>query len=309
MEGLNRRTFCKTLAAGVAGGTLLGAGATAASAAELTGTVSTRGQYKPSGPTRTIQGVTFDLGVEALDIGPAEVEGSVPGLTDRSSPDDLFVMVHGFSNGPRKAARVFGATANSLDKYGVDGPVVGFSWDAGDEQGDWYAAVNIARLNGRKLAVFLAKYRRASPSTDVHLIGHSLGCQVLLSTARGLAAGGLRVANIALLGAAVDDDAPTLGSADRAPDHPLGDNTTRYGRALGASADEVHNFHLRDDAVLNEEYVLVERNRALGTTTANGRTPPNYSDYPVPFVDGHETYFTPNPSGCMANVKAKLVGE
>lgn len=307
---ISRRDLCKTIAAGVAGTAAVGASASSVAAAKRAGTVSTRGQFTVDGALRNVS-VSRTAEYEPLGY---DVLGDVPGLGDDEKPDDLVVFAHGFAHSPRLAQKVFGAATKSLSAYRVDAPVVGFSWDSDWPSEQYLGAAAIARANGRKLAAFLADYAEDSPDTRLHLIGHSLGGQVAFSTARALHGSPLnaKLATMSLLGAAVDDEAPSYEPSREREDLIEGDET--YGPSLRSTVGEVHNFHKRDDQTLDsdvpgaQDYVFAERDRALGEVGSTGQVPHNFTDHDVTdVVNDHNSYFLPNRNGgCMRNVAANL---
>lgn len=244
------------------------------------GVVTTRGSFR-IGP--------FNLVYPRIFGGSGDYRtDDVPGFDDDCVPDEIAVFVHGFLVSEAQAETTFSIVRDTLDYYGYDHPLVGFTWDADRVLAidDWYPTVRIAQSNGGLLASFLAAYRRANPDTSIRLIGHSLGAQVALSALTRLSRRSWSgtVANVALLGAAVDDDLPSLGWRE-------------YGDAIREVAGAVTNYHSPNDDRLRY-YRLFEYDDPLGRQGVEGETPANYTDRPVPFVENHLNYYR-EQVGCL----------
>lgn len=245
------------------------------------GTVSTRGSYS-IGP--------FNV-VYPRFGGPSPYRSDgVPGLDDDTAPDEIAVFVHGFLVDREQANATFRIVRDTLDFYGYEAPLVGFTWDSDRVLAidDWYPTVAVARRNGRRLAAFVRDYRRANPDAEVRLVGHSLGAQIALSALERLSGGDDCVDSVTLLGGAVDDDAPSFGVGD-------------YGEAIATAADRVDNYHSRNDDRLRRYYPAFEFDVPVGTAGADGDTPANYTDHDVSEVDGHLRYYRERV-GCMDDV-------
>lgn len=241
-------------------------------------TVSTRRHYRVG---------FLNLVYRAPDVGEFEYSSeSVPGLDGGRTPEEIAVFVHGWLIDDADAETTFGIVRETLRANGYDAPLVGYEWDADQVYwfDDWYPSVEIARRNGGKLARFLADLRRRNPDTAVRLIGHSLGTRVVLAALGSLAVDdhptgdwdGV-VEHVTLLGAALDDEAPT----------PLGE----YGDAVRDRAGAVDNFHTPADERLARGYRSVEFEAPLGTVGADGPTPTNYEDHNAGPVQDHLDYY------------------
>lgn len=243
------------------------------------GVVTTRGSYR-IGP---FNGVYPSLGVVPREY---RTDG-VPGCDDDREPSEIALFVHGFLLSEPQASTSFDIVRNTLRQNGYDHPLVGFTWDSDRVTAidDWYPTVAIAALNGKRLAAFLTGYRRENPGTEVRLVGHSLGARVVLSALESLAdSNSETVENVALLGAAVDDETP-------------GRWVGRYGDAVANGADSVTNYHSRnDDRLLS--YTVAQWDVPLGRRGADGRPPANYTDRDVSFVESHLAYYREGV-GCL----------
>lgn len=111
------------------------------------------------------------------------------------SEKEVVIFIHGMRN-TRKGAVMGGQTLRrTLRKLGYKKyPVVSFSYDADirgvhllDKPHDirlYHKIVNranrIARHNGKKhLSVFIHDLKQSNPNVKIHLVGHSLGCNVI----------------------------------------------------------------------------------------------------------------------------------
>lgn len=140
-----------------------------------------------------------------------DTDGTVP-CVDTGCVSDLTVMVHGWNNTHDDAIAKADECAHSLYGNGYDGEVIGFSWDS--DKGDFGDAECIAQKNGPKLGNFLQDYKLLGGDT-LQVVSHSLGAQVLLSALRWLDSNstwddyGYELDSVHMLGAAVDNEAPT----------------------------------------------------------------------------------------------------
>lgn len=284
---MDRRTFCKTAAAGVLGAALPGALVGTAAATGHDGEVSTRGHfgigwwntvYLTDGHTET--------GYEVAD--------PVPGFREDDSPDEVVVLAHGWLTDGVEADETFELVAGSLSANGYDGPVVGFDWDADEALwvDDWYPSEEIARRNGAKLGSFLRDYRDENPGTTIRLGAHSLGAQLALSTVEYLDGWGRTdvLDSAFLLGGAAEEDAVSEYGEFREP----------VARAVGA----VNNYHSFGDSTLIGGFWNVEWEYPIGGVGAEGSPPANYEDHDVSDVEEHLDYFK-RDVGCMDRVVAE----
>lgn len=280
---MDRRSFCKSLGAGLLGAAALTAGTASAAEPTQPGTVTTRDHFDVK--------FGFDYLTDGNTPTNYGVEGTVPGR-EGAAPDELVVQIHGFNWTPSAAAGQFETVAESTGRAGSSAPVVGYSWDSDNERLEWWPTVDIAERNGAKLAAFLADYREAAPETTVRLIAHSLGAQVAFSAAERLADADVTdaVDSLSLLGAAVDDEAASLGAFDET-----------YGHALQTAVGQVDNFYKTDDETLGGLYEFAEWDTALGRQGISGPAPDNYSERDVTYVESHGDYYRYD-SGCIQAV-------
>jgi hypothetical protein len=210
-----------------------------------------------------------------------DTSGTVPGV-DTDCVYDLTVFIHGWSkkddgDAEQNAYEKITHAGHGLYNNGYWGNVIGFTWDSdkggGGDYG-WGEAQDIAQQNGYKLAQFAVDFKYYCPDATLRFESHSLGAQVLLSCLRVLdnsswwTDNGHQIESTHLLGAAQDNEAPTLEWPD-----------TYY--AIRDRTRATFNYYSQDDSVLAWIYNTYEFDQALGETGAeSGNTPaPNYTDF------------------------------
>jgi hypothetical protein len=204
------------------------------------------------------------------------IVGAIPGLTPGTlRPDDLFIVIHGFNNTPKKAANILALASESLREDGFDGAIIGFSWDANTQFDAWnttgfHECRRNACENGPKLARFVLEYKARCPNTRVHILGYSIGCRLALETALALytdpafADTSTRIDSIFLAGAAVDNEEVQTDE--------------KYGAAIENRVGVLYNFYSLEDKVLGTLYPIKETDLALGETDIENpeMAPSNY---------------------------------
>jgi esterase/lipase superfamily enzyme len=228
-----------------------------------------------------------------LAEGETETSYDTAGTLDdtlEQDPDDTAVFVHGWLAGERAALGRMSMMRYNLKESGYDGNVVGFSWDSEDIAYKWKLGRRIAERNGPKLAQFIHDYVEETGS-KVRLLSNSLGARVVYEAVRSLHLSGVHdaVDSLSTLGAAIDSDSVKVDG--------------RYGKAVRESVGEAHNYWIRHDGILNQQYRLIEFTEALGGTGAQGETPDNYHDHQVSYVPDHYSFYRPG-KGCIDQVVA-----
>ena len=139
---------------------------------------------------------------------------------------EITIMIHGLRNNPSGALAKFVIAKRKLVQLGYKHPVIGYSYDSNTHWAQYisyalqalYTGVTIANKNGRNLAKFVTDFKRMSPSTNIRLIGHSLGAHVIQSTMKNLVKNiknqGI-IEAVYLFGGSISADSlnPTNGSA------------------------------------------------------------------------------------------------
>lgn len=140
------------------------------------------------------------------------------------------LLIHGY-NTPDPDGAYARIESHISDLYDV---VVGVQWpSSGIKLGYWFAEFRSGKA-GRILADTLLDLPRGSLDAE----GHSLGCRVALEAVRS----GLKVRNLILAAAAVDNESP---HSDR-----------RYGASIHSHTDRCLVAHSRSDAVLRSAFPL-----------------------------------------------------
>jgi triacylglycerol esterase/lipase EstA (alpha/beta hydrolase family) len=220
-----------------------------------------------------------------------DVSGTLPG-SDAPSTEELVLFVHDFHRGEQKVLEEFDRLAGNLASLNVGAPIVGYNWDSKFFPLKWQGIVDVARRNGLKLATFLEAFRAQSPESILRVIGHGLGCHIVLETLTELDRG-TEIDSFDMLGPAVH---PTAVSFDAE------EGETAYGTQLEAHVGEVDNYYKRDDIELGIDVRLVEWYSALGLDGASGETATNYAEHDVTAeVEKHGTFFD-IADGCLEDV-------
>ena len=194
---------------------------------------------------------------------------------DTGCVDDVTVFIHGWDKDSDDDAEqtAYGKikhAGHGLYDDGYWGEVIGYTWDS--EKGDgsdygWNEAQEIAQRNGYKLAQFAVDSKYNCPDATLRFESHSPGAQVLLSCLRVLDDSswwtdtGHQIESTHLLGAAQDNEAPTLEWPD-----------TYY--AIRDQTRASFNYYSEEDDILEWIYNTFEFDQALGETGAeSGNTP------------------------------------
>ena len=94
------------------------------------------------------------------------VASEIPGLQSEVCPNEIAIIVHGWSLNQSQADERFVRANMSLDhnKYqNNNNSVIGFSWDANLNNKNWSLAKFIAKENGPKLAQFILDFKIQCP--------------------------------------------------------------------------------------------------------------------------------------------------
>lgn len=186
---------------------------------------------------------------------------------------ELTIMIHGLRNDNAGAIAKVVLAKNKLCKLGYSYPVVGFSYDSNTrgahliQHAKHALAVGqkIAKKNGKNLGKFIEDFKTISPKTKIRLIGHSLGSQVILSTAEYLSRKKQNVGiieGVYFFGASITEDVPS---------------SKKYGKILQFVINsKIVNHYAPNDEVLNwannEKYVK----GPLGLNGASGKPVKKY---------------------------------
>jgi hypothetical protein len=172
---------------------------------------------------------------------------------------EIAIYIHGAWTDEQAANEQFNRTAMSLINNNYTIPLIGFSWDSNtpvNKEG-WVIAKDIAEKNGPKLAQFVLDFKNKCRDTDIRIIAHSLGAQVVNSTLASLSSNqqwdkktGSNITSIHLLGAAIDRSSVAA-------------NTT-LGKAIDKLVSDFYNLRNSEDNMLEYVYSSVDQHDALG---------------------------------------------
>ncbi|MGH9953539.1 MAG: DUF726 domain-containing protein, partial [Nitrososphaeraceae archaeon] len=208
------------------------------------------------------------------------------------SGKEIAIFTHGAWTDEHAANEQLNRTAMSLISNNYTIPLIGFSWDSNtpvNKEG-WVTAKDIAEKNGPKLAQFVLDFKNKCKDTDIRLIAHSLGAEVVNSTLASLSSNqqwdkksGFNITSIHLLGAAIDRSS-------------IAGNST-FGKAIERLVGGgFYNLRNSEDNMLQYVYQNIEKYDALGLLGISHSTPlpKNYFERevnseipPIQDVDGN----------------------
>lgn len=158
--------------------------------------------------------LSFVLDLRSAPVGgavvPARLTLGRPTLDDLQACADVVFMVHGFNVNRANGTSELTAFGRKLDALG-SGAAVAVLWPGDSVIGplSYPCETSKADDSAVELAAFIADELPQSPR--ISLIGHSLGCRVVMETVRQLWIRGIPVSQVCLMAAAIDND--SLGVA------------------------------------------------------------------------------------------------
>jgi pimeloyl-ACP methyl ester carboxylesterase len=207
-----------------------------------------------------------------LDTGMLNTSHSTTNFTRLNVSEcypQLIVFVHGYGSNDSYAREKFERTLLSLQSNGFNNTLVGFSWDSNSSTIEqdlnwmgWNNAKKIASENGPKLANYiienLEQCKLETNSTEIRLIGHSLGARVILSALESLhdnerwTIDNNNITSVHLLGAAVDNEEVTKNLYDILSD-PTNIGTIKskaFGNPMEYEVTDFYNLYSSNDNYL-----------------------------------------------------------
>jgi hypothetical protein len=220
--------------------------------------VSTRGHFDYHSGGQLIQGhniTDYAYSSDLVNNGSSKIANKFtcpPGK-------EIAIYIHGDWTDEQAAYEQFNRTSMSLISNNYTIPLIGFSWDSNTpvNRDGWETAKDIAEKNGPKLAQFVLDFKNKCKDTDIRIIAHSLGAEIVNSTLASLSSNqqwdemsGLNITSVHLLGAAIDRSSVAA-------------NTT-FGKAIDKLVDDFYNLRNSEDNMLEYVYRSVEERDALG---------------------------------------------
>jgi hypothetical protein len=168
---------------------------------------------------------------------------------------EIVIYIHGVWADETSANEQVNRTTMSLESNNYSIPLTSFSWDSNtpfSEEG-WKDAKTIAANNGPKLAQFILDFKNKCKESNIRLIAHSLGADVVNSTVVSLSNNpntDFNITSVHLLGAAIDRE-------------EIASNAT-FGKAIENVVDKFYNLRSPEDNMLEYIYRYIENENALG---------------------------------------------
>lgn len=190
------------------------------------------------------------------------------------SVPEAVIMVHGLRNNKQAAVTKFIIVKKRLRQLYYSYPIIGYSYDSNTKGAHIKKTAlralrigqKIAEKNGIHLAQFILDFKKKNPRTKIHLMGHSLGSQVILSATRKLSSKKNTkniVETIHLFGASVPDDSL---------------NHKKDGKYVQKAVHKkIKNYYCPTDEVLKEAEKERSIKPSLGLYGAKGKTISKYS--------------------------------
>ncbi len=150
--------------------------------------ISTRGHFDYHSVGQLIQGHNItDYAYSSSDL----VNNSSSKISNKSTcppGKEIAIYIHGAWTDEQVAYEQFNRTSMSLISNNYTIPLIGFSWDSNTpiNKDGWVTAKDIAEKNGPKLAQFVLDFKNKCKDTDIRIIAHSLGAEVVNSTSSKL---------------------------------------------------------------------------------------------------------------------------
>jgi hypothetical protein len=181
--------------------------------------------------------------------------------------NETAIYIHGEWADEKSAIEQSNRIAMSIkaNDYGIY--LIGFTWDSNSaiSRDGWQTAKVAAEKNGLELAQFILDFKTRCKDTNIRLIAHSLGANVVNSTLVTLNNNqkwnnnGFKITSVHLLGAAINNNA-------------IARNTT-LGKAIEKIVDDFYNLYDPEDNMLEYVYSHIENHDALGLLGAQHNLP------------------------------------
>jgi len=116
-------------------------------------------------------------------FGGATKDGSRDGMLKIASKKKVLVLVHGFNSDWEDVIESYFDLAVGIDHLKHYDQIIGFMWPGGDHAWDYRDAARRTKAVGRRLLHLLEDLR--GRDAEVDLLGHSMGCRVILNALDG----------------------------------------------------------------------------------------------------------------------------
>jgi pimeloyl-ACP methyl ester carboxylesterase len=187
---------------------------------------------------------------------------------------EVVIMVHGLRNNKQAAVAKFIIAKKRLRQLYYSYPIIGYSYDSNTKGAHIKKTAlralrigqKIAEKNGIHLAQFILDFKKKNPRTKIHLMGHSLGSQVILSATRKISSKKNTkniIESVHFFGASIVD-----GSM-----HPKKDGK----HAQKVVHKKIKNYYCPTDEVLKEAEREGSVKLPIGLYGARGKTISKYS--------------------------------
>lgn len=195
---------------------------------------------------------------------------NLPAVQNRTicpKQNETVIYIHGEWTDEKSAIEQLNRIAMSIKANNYEIYLIGFSWDSNSaiSKDGWQTAKTAAEKNGLELAQFILDFKTRCKDTNIRLIAHSLGANVINSTLVTLnndekwTNNGFKITSIHLLGAAINNNA-------------IARNTT-LGKAIEKVVDDFYNLYDPEDNMLEYVYSHIENHDALGLLGAQHNLP------------------------------------
>lgn len=214
------------------------------------------------------------------DIAEVDLRDGVPDVDVAPQGEaEVVFNVHGYSgsSASRSQTRTLRATLEGLE---YETTAVAVTWD---DSGGPISALSGARDAGDRFAAWLDDYLADNPSTDVRVLGHSMGGIVTMETLAGID-GHFRIENADQIGSYVSDDAVC--------------ESGRFYQPIVDSCVAAYNYHSSNDRIAR---LGSDGAECVDWFGSGGTLPDNYEDVDVSeYVGSHLSY--KRSDGCVAAI-------
>ena len=214
------------------------------------------------------------------DVDEVDLRDGVPDVDVAPQGEaEVVFNVHGYSgsSASRSQTRTLRST---LEGLGYETSYAAVTWD---DSGGPISALAGARDAGDRFAAWLDDYLAANPSTDVRVLGHSMGGIVTMETLAGID-GHFRIENADQIGSYVSADAVCEGG--------------RFYEPIADSCAAAYNYHSSNDRIAR---LGSDGAECVDWYGSGGSPPDNYADVDVSeYVRSHLSY--KRSDGCVAAI-------